>query len=691
MKKSTIFKTISFICIPICIIAVVLSIFAVYVKNGTNFNESKYYASSSFIASYIDDLSNVCDDLIYNNENYYHTKDGENTIYYTSRQLYNSNVKDFKYLVIYNNKAITNVETNKELNNIDSIKEYLQNLQGYENVNIKNGIIESSNDAAKRMSLAYLGTFAKTYYSMEDNEKKYYTTNYTNFEIYSSYKAEFKQNSKEIAISNMLNKIPLINDGCYIIIPVGSIMAMLMVIYLAVSIGEDKKLNYFDKIPLEIVGFVAIIISVIPFIFLSDYFYSTGNDYVGGISIIITVALFIYVIACVCMITFVRRLKAKSFWKTTIVGRIFYWFKDVFFKNLSYSMGTTAKVILAFLAIGFSTAIIMFLFRGVLSIILMIVLYGYIMYRIITFFKEYSKIEKKIEEVRDGNNQRPLDIDEFSSEFKNVATAINNISEGIENAVQERIKSERLKAELITNVSHDIKTPLTSIINYTDLLKNEKIDNKKANEYIEILYSKSQRLKRLTEDLIEASKIQTGNVSLKKEKINVIELIRQAIGEFEDKFSKKGLNTIIDCKQNEIFIFADSRYMYRIIENLFSNISKYALENSRVYIDIDIYGDDVNIAIKNISKDKLNISADELMQRFVRGESSRTTEGSGLGISIAQNLTTLQDGKFDLVLDGDLFKVRMSFKIIWFFRIGDGSFRAKNRPQYEKMKLFYIK
>ena len=664
MKKSTIFKAISFICIPICIIAVVLSIFAVYVKNGTNFNESKYYASSSFIASYIDDLSNVCDDLIYNNENYYHTKDGENTIYYTSRQLYNSNVKDFKYLVIYNNKAITNVETNKELNNIDSIKEYLQNLQGYENVNIKNGIIESSNDAAKRMSLAYLGTFAKTYYSMEDNEKKYYTTNYTNFEIYSSYKAEFKQNSKEIAISNMLNKIPLINDGCYIIIPVGSIMAMLMVIYLAVSIGEDKKLNYFDKIPLEIVGFVAIIISVIPFIFLSDYFYSIGNDYVGGISIIITVALFIYVIACVCMITFVRRLKAKSFWKTTIVGRIFYWFKDVFFKNLSYSMGTTAKVILTFLVIGFSTAIIMFLFRGILSIILIIALYGYIMYRTIIFFKECSKIEKKIGEMRDGNNQLPLDVDEFSSEFKNVATSINNISEGIETAVQERMKSERLKAELITNVSHDIKTPLTSIINYADLLKNEKIDNKKANEYIEILYSKSQRLKRLTEDLIEASKIQTGNVSLKKEKINVIELIRQAVGEFEDKFSKKGLNTIIDCKQNEIFIFADSRYMYRIIENLFSNISKYALDNSRVYIDIGIYGEDVNIAIKNISKDKLNISAGELMQRFVRGESSRTTEGSGLGISIAQNLTNLQGGKFDLVLDGDLFKVRMSFKII---------------------------
>ena len=146
---------------------------------------------------------------------------------------------------------------------------------------------------------------------------------------------------------------------------------------------------------------------------------------------------------------------------------------------------------------------------------------------------------------------------------------------------------------------------------------------------------------------------------MKEERINVVELIRQATGEFEDKFNQKGLNTIIDCKQNEIFILADSRYMYRIIENLFSNISKYALENSRVYIDIKINGDNVRIDIKNISKDKLNISADELMQRFVRGESSRTTEGSGLGISIAQNLTILQGGKFDLVLDGDLFKVKV--------------------------------
>ena len=191
--------------------------------------------------------------------------------------------------------------------------------------------------------------------------------------------------------------------------------------------------------------------------------------------------------------------------------------------------------------------------------------------------------------------------------------------------------------------------------------------------------NKSQRLKKLTEDLVEASKVSTGNISLNLEKINIVELMNQAIGEFEDKFKKRGLETLVECKQNEINIMADSRYMYRIVENLFSNIFKYALENSRVYIDIKIIGEkrdkkypvpnvtsnqSVVIEIKNISKDKLNISAEELMQRFVRGDKSRTTEGSGLGISIAQNLTELQNGNFELKLDGDLFKVELVFNVI---------------------------
>ena len=665
MKKETIVKGISFICIPIFIIMVVLSLFAVYVKNGTEYNEDKYYTSNSFIRSYMTDLSNICNDLIYNNEEYFNSNDGENKIYYTNRQSYSTNIQDFKYIIIYNNKAITNIEISEELKTIDGIKEYIKNLSGYKKVNLVNGIIEADNNDIKKKANAYLeDNFTITYYTKENNKNVYHTTKYNDFEIYSSYEEGFSQNSKEKAISSMLEKVPLVNKGCYILIPVGSILAMLMIIFLIISIGEDRKLNYFDKIPLEIVIIAFICIGTIPFIFLSNYFYVTDNDYTGGISIIITIALFIYIIACIFMTTLIKRLKSKQFWRTTIVGKIFYWFKDVFLKNLLYSINTTPKVILVSIGVVILSYLISILFSGLARIILLIILYGKVIHEIIKFTRDCSKIEKKLEEMKNGDNSVPLNIDDFTLKFKDTAQNINNISEGIEIAVQERMKSERLKAELITNVSHDIKTPLTSIINYVDLLKKEKIENEKAKEYIVILENKSQRLKKLTEDLVEASKIQTGNVSLKKEKINVELLIKQAAGEFEDKFSKKELDTIIESDRNEVFILADNRYMYRIIENLFSNISKYAMENSRVYIDIKTRKDKVNICIKNISKEKLNISSDELMQRFVRGDSSRTTEGSGLGLSIAQNLTTIQGGTFNLVLDGDLFKVEIIFDML---------------------------
>ncbi len=224
------------------------------------------------------------------------------------------------------------------------------------------------------------------------------------------------------------------------------------------------------------------------------------------------------------------------------------------------------------------------------------------------------------------------------------------------------MKSERLKTELITNVSHDIKTPLTSIINYVDLMKQEKIENEKVNEYLMVLDNKAQRLKKLTEDLIEASKASSGNIQLTIEKLNVKELIKQMQGEFEEKLKKKNLSVIENVPDENIFIKADSRYMFRVMENIYTNIYKYALENSRVYIDVKKEKDNIKIEFKNISKDKLNITAEELMRRFVRGDKERTTEGSGLGISIAKSLTELQKGKFEIYLDGDLFKVVLEFK-----------------------------
>ena len=208
-----------------------------------------------------------------------------------------------------------------------------------------------------------------------------------------------------------------------------------------------------------------------------------------------------------------------------------------------------------------------------------------------------------------------------------------------------------------------LQLPLRIAINYVDLLKQENIQNEKAKEYIEVLDNKSQRLKKLIEDLVEASKASSGNIKINKEVLNVKELLNQVTGEFEDKFNSRGLNIISKLPEKTVYIKADSRYLYRVLENIYSNVAKYAEENTRVYIDCILEEENtVTIYVKNISKDELNISADELMQRFVRGDKSRNTEGSGLGLSIAKSLTELQDGTFNIYLDGDLFKVAIKFK-----------------------------
>ena len=266
--------------------------------------------------------------------------------------------------------------------------------------------------------------------------------------------------------------------------------------------------------------------------------------------------------------------------------------------------------------------------------------------------------------MHEGKDVEDIDLLDVDKNLKNIAIYINNISDGLDNLVEEQMKSERLKTELITNVSHDIKTPLTSIINYIDLLKKEDLKNEKAKEYLDVLDFKSQRLKKLIEDLVDASKASSGTVKLNLEKVNLNELMKQSIGEFEDKFLSKGLKVEFKENKSNIKVLADSKCLYRVIENTFTNIEKYALENTRVYVDLKEDDGSVLLNIKNISKEELNISSDELMQRFVRGDKSRTTEGSGLGLSISKSLVELQKGKFEITIDGDLFKVSISFKTI---------------------------
>ena len=276
----------------------------------------------------------------------------------------------------------------------------------------------------------------------------------------------------------------------------------------------------------------------------------------------------------------------------------------------------------------------------------------------------FDKIAEAIKQIANGDTRYRLDESEFSGGEISVVKDLNNISKGFQGAINEQVKSERLKADLITNVSHDIKTPLTSIINYVDLIKREKPENAKIQEYLDVLSLKSQHLKNLTEDLVEASKVSSGNISVELRDIDLVEMINQTNGEFEEKFSQKGLKIISILPSSSIMIRADGRHLWRVLENLYNNTFKYAAKNSRVYIDISTENNIATFVIKNISENPLNIRPDELTERFVRGDVSRTTEGSGLGLSIAKSLTILQGGKFDIIIDGDLFKVQIRFKAV---------------------------
>jgi signal transduction histidine kinase len=273
--------------------------------------------------------------------------------------------------------------------------------------------------------------------------------------------------------------------------------------------------------------------------------------------------------------------------------------------------------------------------------------------------KSFQAIQDGVEKIKAGSLHHRIDVPN-RGEFKTLATNINSITDGLKEAVDSELKSERLKTELITNVSHDIRTPLTSIITYVDLLKGEVV-TPRAAEYIDILDQKSKRLKLLTDDLFEAAKATSGTISVDFEKIDIVSLITQGLGEVNDKIEDLNLQFKVNQPKDKVYISADGKLLWRSIENLLSNIFKYALTGSRVYIDIEDLASEIQITFKNISAYELNISAEELMERFKRGDESRSSQGSGLGLSIAKSLIEVQKGKFNIHVDGDLFKAVITF------------------------------
>lgn len=279
------------------------------------------------------------------------------------------------------------------------------------------------------------------------------------------------------------------------------------------------------------------------------------------------------------------------------------------------------------------------------------------------WIRKYTEVKKGVEEVNSGNLEYKIPVDDkANTEFDQLARQINSISMASNVAIQNELKNQRLKTDLISNVSHDLKTPLTSIITYTDLLKKEGLSSPNAENYLSVIDDKGQRLKALTEDLFEAAKASSGSIPVRLEKVDVLSLINQGLVELGEGLKEKGLDIIINAPNEKYYVNADSQLLWRVVENLLNNLEKYALENSRVYIDLSekALGNGkppmIMFEMKNMSKAPLNIAEEELMERFKRGDESRTTEGSGLGLAIAKDLVKLQSGVFELKIDGDLFK-----------------------------------
>ena len=642
-----------------------------YMHEDKKLIEDDFYKSKAFDEALIRPLlywtsTSVVDE----NDNRNYEKDYlENKKESAKKQL--SYVKNIKYIAI-------NKDTNEVYSNTDykSIEDFKKNIKG------KCDVYVSSND----YNTSYTKEIKnKTYEKANVNKELGDVLNYNlyDFDVCISINQNFENYGYYDKVSEI--KIDFDSEVFYFkIIIVSSIISLILFI-VSISIYKKMKCEVLDRnsfylkfykiIPLEIYIIVGILLlySLIGIIKTgySVYYYYNVLDHL------------VYTFICIfglLAIAYILRKEIKSFdkpieiLKTSLIVRVLILGK----KTLKDTNKVTKSVplakriiILAALSVGvgtigwfigflFGSTLLLFLFGPILSLTI-VILYVYYLIKKLAYL---SYIMEGTERIKGGDIHYKLDII-GDDNFSNLAENINNIGEGLDKAIYNQLKSERLKSELITNVSHDLKTPLTSIINYIELIKKEEdIKPEHIKDYVNVLDSKSKRLKVLIEDLFEASKASSGNLELNMEKIDITQLLRQAIGEMEEKLSKANLDLKLRVPEEKTYIMGDGKKLYRVLENLLSNISKYSLNNTRVYIDIIEEDDKVKLTMKNISSYELNFDPEEIMERFKRADESRNTEGSGLGLAIARDLVNAQGGRFEIDIDGDLFKSVVEFNLI---------------------------
>lgn len=451
---------------------------------------------------------------------------------------------------------------------------------------------------------------------------------------------------------------------------VGAILMIIGTVYLVITAGKTSKnsevtliaVDYvFNDISTLIFLAVAYVSYILARRMIESIYYMNGEWLImlkGFICLLFMIDVVVLINYLTCMS---RQIKKRRLFSNTVVGYFIRWIAS-FFKESTFRIW----IILCLIMYAVINCLLMFVACKSYSSIPIIILIIFDLAGIFFAARALTSIKKimvAVKETSEGNFDKKVNPDEISPALKNFATDVSNMQNGLKQAVGRAVKGEKMKTELITNVSHDLKTPLTSIITYVDLLKREELNNEKAENYVAILDEKTNRLKQLIEDLVEASKASSGNLAVTKNKINLRELIEQALGEFEERIEKSDLEFKINATE-DVYIYADGRHMWRIAENLITNALKYAMPKTRVFIDIFSTERDGVLTIKNVSAIPIdNVDLKSLTERFVRGDASRTTEGAGLGLSITQSLSEIQDGRLEITADGDVFKATVKIPL----------------------------
>ena len=451
----------------------------------------------------------------------------------------------------------------------------------------------------------------------------------------------------------------------------GSVSALLCLILLLISLTAagihsddgDLTLHRFDEVPTDLALGIWVILGICIWLagtaLIRRLFGWPRLLASAAVSALVCVEYWLFLYA---LLSILRRWRAGTLFYNTVI-------RTVVLGGRQVSEAAKSSRRLLALYIGFIILNTTFLvIGGAPGLVMALVLNASALLYLLRDVVGSQTVRRGLKAIQEGDLGYRIDTGFLTGQSREMGEAVNEMGEGLEEAVDSMLRNERLKSELITNVSHDLKTPLTSIVNYVDLLGKEELDNPKAREYVEILAAKTERLRTLTEDLIEVSRINSGNVQLQMEPLALKQFIMQAVGEFEDRLAESGLKTELSLPQGNVMISADGAQLWRVFENLLGNICKYAKSGTTVGIGLLTEGEDDRgkavVTFENVCAQKIDVSAEDLQERFVRGDVSRGTEGSGLGLSIAGSLTQLMNGEFKLEIEDEMFRARLVFPTI---------------------------